>query len=120
MTDTEWLRSVGATQKQALNDTDRVLADVRVERARQFMKWGWGLGGADVDLVAHQHDDAHVEGDWTRFTVRYLGRAEQAIEDGDPVAWREAMIQVAALAVAAIESRERKRLSAVPYDESSA
>lgn len=101
---------IGEAQREALRQTDRVLRQVRAERARQFMKWGWGRNGAEpnADPVGHDHDDRHVEGDWSRFIVRFVGRAEEAIEHRDPTDWREAMVCVAALAVAAIESHDRR------------
>ncbi len=71
--------------------TDRALSAVYFERMAQRDEWG------------DEHDVGHAAGDWTRFIVRHLGRAEQAVEDGDRKAWRKQMVRVAALAVAAIE-----------------
>lgn len=105
---------IGALQRAALEDTDRVLREVRSERAHQYMKWGWGR--SEEDIVGHDHDDHHEIGDWTRFSVRFLGRAEQAIEDEKPVEWRRAMLQVAALAVAAVEAYDRLTLADVGED----
>lgn len=102
---------VADAQKEGLRQTDRILREVRAARARQFAKWGWARSQEawDTDPLGLVHDDGHVEGDWTRFVVRYLGKAEQAIEDGNPYDWREEMLCVAALAVAAIESHDRKQ-----------
>lgn len=102
----DWASRVASAQDDARKDTERVLREVLAERARQWMKWGWE--GSEIDLVGHAHDDEHAEGDWTRFVVRFLGRAEQAIEDNDPVEWRGEMLAVAALAVAAVESYDRR------------
>lgn len=77
--------------------TLRILLLVKNEREKQHKEWG------------DAHDDGHAAGDWSRFIVRHLGRAEQAIEDGDPGAWRKQMIRVAALAVAALEARADAR-----------
>lgn len=97
-----------AAQNAALKETERVLKEIRGERARQFAEWGWQPNNGDRDLVAHEHDDQHAPGDWTRFIVRHLGRAEQGIEDGDRYRYRDQLLRVAALAVAAIESFDRK------------
>jgi hypothetical protein len=107
------MQAIADAQNDAIKDTDRVLREVKAERASQFRKWGWGRpdgAGVEQDPVGHRHDDGHVEGDWSRFIVRYVGRAEQAIEDRDPIAWRGHMLSVAALAVAALESDDRRRL----------
>lgn len=76
--------------------TERTLGAVQRERMSQRRQWG------------DDHDAQHAPGDWTRFVVRHLGRAEQAVEDGDAAAWRKQMIRVAALAVAALEAEEPK------------
>ena len=75
--------------------TERVIATVQSERLRQREDWG------------DRHDDGHSAGDWTRFLVRHLGRAEQAIEDRDAATYRRQMVRVAALAVAAVEAHDR-------------
>jgi hypothetical protein len=108
------LKGIAEARDTALARTDGVLREVRVERAWQLTEWGWGLGDGRANLAdpaAVAHDDAHPEGDWSRFVVRHLGRAEQAIEDNEPVAWRRQMLRVAALAVAAVESHDRRRLA---------
>lgn len=83
---------------EARNDARRgeIVAQVHDERENQDAKWG-----AD-------HDDKHGEGDWTRLIVRQLGQAEYAIESDQMSTWRQQMIQVAALAEAAVESYDRK------------
>jgi hypothetical protein len=110
MSDETEIRAIADAQDSALRATDQVLKEVRAERARQFAEWGWHRpDGWDGDKVGHAHDDGHVPGDWTRFVVRHLGRAEQAIEGDEPGRWRDQMLRVAALAVAAVESHDRKR-----------
>lgn len=74
-----------------------VYAEIKVERASQDAKWG----GPD-------HDDEHESEDWFSFIQEHLDRAE------NPDVYRMQMIRVAALAVAAIESFDRKRASAQP------
>lgn len=105
----EVMERVIAAQNDARKVTERVLKEVLGERARQWSKWGLarGRGTDESDPTGYVHDDEHTPGDWTRFIVRHLGRAEQAIEDGHPYDWRESMLRVAALAVAAIESHDR-------------
>jgi hypothetical protein len=103
---------VAAVRDEVLARTDDVLREVRAERAWQITEWGWGLRDGRMNMAdagATGHDDAHAEGDWTRFIVRHLGRAEQGIEDQDPIAWRKQMLRVAALATAAVEAHDRRR-----------
>lgn len=67
--------------------------DIREERSRQDEKWG----GPD-------HDDEHERDDWTYFIDDKMVYAEQAESDAE---YRRRMIQIAALAVAAVESLDR-------------
>jgi hypothetical protein len=69
-----------------------VLADVCAERDAQDAKWG----GSD-------HDDEHMPGDWIRFIREHTARADATRGP----AFREQLVRVAALAVAAIESGDR-------------
>lgn len=66
-----------------------VFAAVDAERERQDAKWG---GAA--------HDDRHTEGDWRDFLYSYVQCPN--IDD------RERFVKIAALAVAALESIDRK------------
>ena len=69
-----------------------VLKEVAAERARQDAKWG-----------GPSHDDQHTAHDWWWFIHERLGqRSEQAF------------IEVAALAVAAVESNRRKQAANQP------
>jgi len=68
-----------------------ILQEILQERLHQDEKWG-----------GPEHDDEHKQGDWGEFL---LFRAEDlAAERGDH---RRLLIEVAALAVAAIESTDR-------------
>lgn len=64
-----------------------ILDEIVTERARQDAKWG---GPA--------HDDQHTMGDFMRFIQQRTG----------PFPSRKDLIQIAALAVAAIESLDRR------------
>jgi quinol monooxygenase YgiN len=72
-----------------------VYKDIIDERVRQDKQWG----GAD-------HDDEHLPRDWTMFIEQYTSEAWD--KHDDPDAYRKAMVKVAALAIAAIESTDRK------------
>lgn len=85
-----------------MDDRERtalVLAEVAGERDRQDRKWG-----------GPTHDDTHSPGDWCRYLHEHLARAEQAVA-GEPVRefddFRQQMLRVAGLAVAALESWDR-------------
>jgi hypothetical protein len=76
--------------------TEKVLKLVADERSRQREKWG------------NEHDDnEHTPEDWNWLISRYNGRALNGDED-----FQHLMIQVAALAVAAFESYDRKEREA--------
>ena len=66
------------------------------ERERQDRQWG---GPA--------HDDQHHRRDWIAFIVRFLGKAERHADELAVDGYQAAMISVAALAMAAIESVDR-------------
>lgn len=83
------LRAEDQAREESL---EAVFDHIRIERHRQRTEWG------------DDHDAEHAPGDWTRFVVRHLGRAEQAIEDDKPDDYRRQMVRVATLAVAAIEA----------------
>jgi hypothetical protein len=75
-----------------------VISQVITERKRQDMQWG-----------GPEHDDTHETSDWIDYmahqverTTPHTGTVEQAKSD------REMFIKIAALAVAAVESLDRK------------
>lgn len=74
-----------------------VLDEVAVERDRQDAKWG-----------GSEHDDCHSTTDFVQFIVDYAGWARQMASMGSHDKARRRLIQVAALAVAAVESIDRK------------
>lgn len=73
--------------------TERIFRDVQGERARQDAKWG-----------GPQHDDEHDPSEWVDFIVEH---ARGPVRVG-PYTFRKQMVRVAALAIAAIESHDRK------------
>jgi hypothetical protein len=84
-----------ATKKRINDGLKRVrfhiLHEVDDERMRQDRQWG-GI----------KHDDKHTPADWVLFIIAH---ANKAIRHDN---YRERMLKVAALAVAAVESYDRK------------
>ena len=76
--------------------------DIAAERERQDKQWG---GPA--------HDDGHDLTDWGRFIKRFVRLAEDAVSSSigerEHIEYEKRMIQIAALAVAAIQSSRRQR-----------
>ncbi len=91
-----------ATAERHLRAKTRIafgrLADVAEERARQDAKWG----GAE-------HDDHHTTADFVRLIEDYAGLARTMASMNSPEKAERRLIQVAALAVAAVESSRRRR-----------
>lgn len=80
-------------REQAIQGIDRVLKDVRAEREKQIKKWG------TQDHGPHQ---------WIAILAEETGEvakevAEARIGNWDPAKYREELIQVAAVAVAAVQ-----------------
>ena len=80
-----------------------IYAQVQAERERQDAKWG----GPD-------HDANHTAGDWISFIAEHADkalRAEMGPIDGDADLdeYRRRLIEVAALAVAAVEALDKQR-----------
>lgn len=80
-----------------MNNTLNIISDIVAERDRQDEKWG----GAE-------HDDNHNTIDFCWFIKNYTGWAAQMSAMNSPDKARNRLIQVAALAVAAVESIDRK------------
>lgn len=70
-----------------------IMQEVLQERASQDAKWG-----------GSSHDDEHTPEDWADFIDERLYR----LVTGSKEDARKALVQIAALAVAAIESMDRK------------
>lgn len=81
-----------------MTKTELILDEVLNERGRQIEKWG----GTD-------HDDAHHFSAFVEYIKNYAGWSSQM---ADGFSWQKArnrMVQVAALAVAAVEWIDRNR-----------
>lgn len=76
----------------------RAISDVLLEREYQDEKWG-----------GPSHDDTETEGSWEKYISEYNNAQGRAV-DYD---FRTRMIKVAALAVAAIESHDRRTANGV-------
>jgi hypothetical protein len=73
--------------------TDNVLAEVQEERRNQDAKWG---------------EQNHTPDHWCVIEMEELGKVARATYEGDAVKARAEWVQVAAVAVAAIESMDRQ------------
>ena len=74
-------------------DAYDICHEVQLERERQYKKWG-------------QQD--HDEDRWMVILMEEVGETARAIFEDDPANYREELVQVAAVAVAAIEAFDRK------------
>lgn len=74
-------------------DAYDVCQDIMTERMRQFKKWG-----------VQDHDEDR----WMVILMEEVGEVARAIFDENPDNYREELVQVAAVAVAAIEAFDRK------------
>lgn len=70
-----------------------IYESVFIERSRQYQKWG---------LQDHDEDK------WMTILMEEIGEVARAILEDDPNNYREELIQVAAVAFAAIEAFDRK------------
>ncbi|MCK5601943.1 hypothetical protein KAR91_08745 [Candidatus Pacearchaeota archaeon] len=77
---------------------DVIQTDIKEERRRQDSRWG----GAE-------HDDTHSMVDWDNYIRGHSAKGVRDGGSGDTDVFRYQMVRVAALAIAAIESVDRKR-----------
>ena len=81
-----------------MNAREYLFSEINVERQMQDALWG-----------GPQNDDQHSARDWVAILCRHVGLS---MDDGqipvDSVRFRRQMVRVAALAVAAIESIDRR------------
>lgn len=91
-----------------LSGTEGIVLDIFAERDRQDAQWG----GPD-------HDDSHQAREWLGYVEHQLDAARnEALDDDyvnlvDPEHYRQRLVKIAALAVAAIESLDRTMGTAV-------
>lgn len=88
--------------------TGAVLAEVRAERQRQDARWGQQDHAPEVWLMVlaeevGEANQAAFETLFPRFDKRASGRGPRRLAD-----YRQELVQVAAVAVAAIESLDRQ------------
>lgn len=76
-----------------------VFSDIRYERERQDAQWG-----------GPEHDDEHDPKDWLHFIDKQTiaGVFDVELGEQEPGSYRMRLVKIAALAVAAIESHDRK------------
>ncbi len=74
-----------------------VINEIIAERTLQDKMWG-----------GSRHDDLHSFEDWCSYIYAYRKFAENKADSGDLAGYRRKMMQVAALAIAACESYDRK------------
>lgn len=82
-----------------MTDTRLIFDEISRERASQDEEWG----GAD-------HDDSHERADWVKFIEKQCRLARTA-KDRPLDDYESRMVKIAALAVAAIESNRRERMT---------
>jgi len=78
-------------------DTTQIIVEVANERARQDEKWG-----------GPNHDDKHSTAEFAQWIEDYAGWARMMASMNSPDKARRRLVQIAALAVAAVESIDRK------------
>jgi hypothetical protein len=83
----------------AENEVSTIIAKVLRRRQEQDEQWG-----------GPQHDDEHHWADWVNFITKCANRSQNTLSH---VEFERCMVDVAALAFAAIESSERKRVRVV-------
>lgn len=79
-----------------------ILAEVSKERDAQ-----------DAEHGGPEADDKHSEAEWAVIMARHFGLAFGDRAEIDPLRFRRQMVRVAALAVAVLESFDRKRQAGV-------
>lgn len=94
-------RECGATDEMraipSVYNIRPAVRDVILERDRQDQKWG-----------GPRHDDRHSVMDFVRYIRNYAGWAEQMADGNSLLKARRRLVQVAALAVAAVEMIDRR------------
>lgn len=78
---------------EQLDPTALVLLEVAEERSRQDELWG---------------EQNHTSWQWLAILTEEVGEVAKAINENQPNDYRDELVQVAAVAVAAVESFDRK------------
>lgn len=79
-----------------MNDNRSViLHEIMLERERQTARWG------------NAFDDRNSPNDWVAYITEYAGKAAASSNSFDKPNFKRCMIQIAALATAAVEALER-------------
>lgn len=86
-------------QPEPVGTLAAVLADVTAERGRQDLRWG-----------GPTHDDEHDIPDWAGYLTEYIRKLLLCGADQQ----RHRLVQIAALAVAAAQSLDRRRIAPAP------
>ena len=81
------------------DEQQKIVVELLERRKEQDAQWG----GAE-------HDDTHSASDWRDYIEKQLNDADNAIAFA---AWRDRMVDVGALAMAAIEWADRKTESSI-------
>tara|TARA_R110002094_G_scaffold214058_2_gene184537 strand:- start:617 stop:883 length:267 start_codon:yes stop_codon:yes gene_type:complete len=74
---------------------EKILEEIRTERKRQHKLWG------------DRFDDENTSNDWLAYITMYGSEGAGVTDSGRPKDFRDAMMKVATLAVAAIEAIDR-------------
>jgi len=77
--------------------SDQIYVEVAMERAAQDRQWG-----------GPEHDDAHRERDWEDILHKHAYRLVDCLGEASPD-YRQRLIKIAALAVAAIQAHDRQK-----------
>lgn len=77
----------------------QVMQDIAVEREKQVKQWG-----------GSEFDDKNLPADWHQYILKQQDKFlfEAIFPEPNPVECRDRLIKIAALAIAAIESLDRK------------
>ena len=79
-------------------DSDAIFAEILQRRREQDAQWG-----------GPRHDDRHTREEWCGYLQKFLDRAEIRSDRADAASYEDKLLDIAALAVAAIQSSRRKR-----------
>lgn len=108
-TQTMILKVDAASLADRLTGTEGIVLDIFAERDRQDAQWG-----------GPEHDDGHTAHDWLRYIGHQAQRAhDETLSDDrtqlvDPEHYRQRLVKIAALAVAALESHDRSHPRPLP------